>query len=120
MKTIKVGDAEFAQTINKAVRLDKQMKAFKLELDAIKTELDAAEPGKYLTEEGNTLTISESPKFSDVTPDDAKKALREKRLGKNFHECIKVNVTCLKRFLSDQELGILRDVVTYTRRYSFK
>lgn len=117
---IKVKERKVANQINTAAELDAEIKLLQMKLASIKDELGGVDPGKYVTSDGHTVTISESPKFSEITPDAAKKALREKRQGKNFMECIKVAVTPLKRYLSDQEIGTLREVTTYTRRYSFK
>ncbi len=120
VNTIRVSDPKLAATINKGAELDTEIKWMQEQLKGIKEDLSTQDPGKYITEAGRSVTISESPKFSDVTPEAAKKALREKRLGKNFMECIKVVITPLKRYLSDQEIGTLREVVDHVRKYSFK
>lgn len=120
MKTIKVSDVDMESKIHKGARLDKKIKLLQEQFKGIKEDLSKSKPGKYITEEGHSVTISETPKYTDIQPETAKKALREKRLGKNFMECIKVVIAPLKRYLSDQEIGTLREVDSYTRKYSFK
>lgn len=117
---IKVKDKKLAEKIEEGAKLDAEIKLRQTKLKGIKEDLSTQKPGKYITEEGRLVTISEAPKYTDIPPETAKKALREKRLGKNFMECIKVVVTPLKRYLSDQEIGTLREVDSYTRKYSFK
>ncbi len=110
-----------SRLINEGAELDVEIKALTARIKEIKGDLtEKMDVGTYVTEEGHSVTISESPKFSDISPENAKKALREKRLGKNFMGCIKVAITPLKRYLSDQEIGTLREVLAYSRRYSFK
>ncbi|RLI66831.1 MAG: hypothetical protein DRO67_00210 [Candidatus Asgardarchaeum californiense] len=117
---IKVQDEELNEKINEGVTCDREIKRLQLKLTSIKEDLEYLEPGKYMTPGGNTVTISESAKYSEISPEDAKQALRSKRLGKNFLVCVKVVVKCLKRYLSDEELNALRRIESYTRRYSFK
>jgi hypothetical protein len=118
--SIKVTDKKLASKINKATKIDKEIKELKTKLEAIKENMYDVAPGKYITDKGNTVTIAEAPKFSEISPEKVKKELRSKRLGKKFTECIKVVITPLKKYLSDQEIKDLREIESYTRRYSFK
>ncbi len=120
MKTIKVKDEVMHELIETGSKLDAEIKLRQVKLKEIKEDLETYTAGKYITENGKSVTISESPKFSEIKPEEAKKALRAKRLGKNFSACTKIVITVLQRFLSDQELGTLRTVESYTRKYSFK
>ena len=120
VKIVKVMDDNLSKRINNGVTHDREIKRLKTLLTEIKEGMEDLEPAKYMTPGGNTVTISETPKYTLIAPEDAKKALREKRLGKNFMSCVAVGVTKLKRFLSDQEIECLRDVEEQTRKYSFK
>jgi len=120
INTYNVQNPEMIELINTGCKLDKLKKDCETRLDGIKTELEVLRLGKHVTPEGNSVTISETAVYTEIDPEEAKRALREKRLGKSFMECVKVNVTCLKRFLSDQELSSLRTLDKYTRKNSFK
>lgn len=120
VKTVKVTDDVLIRQIERGAKVNAKIKVLTAELKGIKEDLSKLEPNKYLTDDGNAVTISEAPRFSDVSPELAKKALRGKRLGNNFMDCVKVAITPLKRYLSDQEIGTLRETVGYTRKYSFK
>jgi len=90
-------------------------------LRGIKTELEYLDAGSsYKTPSGKSVTISNSPVYSAIDPAEAKVALRAKRLGRNFLACVKVNVAFIQRHLSDQEMDTLREVVTHTRKHSFR
>lgn len=119
MKTIKA-TGKTAKLINNGAQLDDELKLLKDELSEVKDDLGFLSAGKHVTSEGNSVTVSETDVFSEISPESAKMALREKRLGKNFLDCVKVAITPLKRYLSDQELGTLRKVVKQSRRYTFK
>ena len=120
VKIIKVGDDRLNKQINEGVTYDREIKRLQTLLVEIKESFADLDPGKYMTDGGNTVTISEAPKYSAIVPEEAKKALREKRLGKNFMSCVSIGVTKLKRFLSDEELEGLRSIESHTRKYSFK
>jgi len=119
-KQILIQDTVIESLINEGCKLDKQAKIIEEKLKGIKTELQVLEIGRYRTTAGKTVNISQLPIYSEISPESVKTALRDKRLGKNYSKCVKVNITNLKRFLSDQEIGNLRDVVEYSRRHSFK
>lgn len=117
---IKVQDDHIEHLIDEGCRLDAQIKDLADKLSGIKTELEVLSKGKHKTTDGNCVTVSEMAQYSVIEPEEAKKALREKRLGRNFLLCVKVNITNLKRYLSDQEMEGLRSIESYSRRYSFK
>ena len=119
-KQILIQNTVIESLINEGCKLDKQAKIIEEKLKGIKTELQVLEIGRYRTTAGKTVNISQLPIYSEISPESVKTALRDKRLGKNYSKCVKVNITNLKRFLSDQEIGNLRDVVEYSRRHSFK
>jgi len=109
-----------ASLINKGAKIDDEIKRLTAELKKVKEKLNSLEPGSYLTKEGRAVTISETVQFTDMDPIETKNALKAKRLGKRFYECVKVNVSCIKRYLSDTELNKLREAKGTSRRYCFK
>lgn len=119
---VEAPDTKVAALIREGAALDTDIKLAQSRLKKIKEKLTKAlDKGTYIDPKSmSSVTISVTPKYSDITPDDAKKALREKRLGKHFHECVKVSVTPLKRYLSDTEISKLREVVGHSERCSFK
>lgn len=117
---IPVDDPTTALLINEGCRLDKEKKDIESKLAGIKTELEMLEVGKYKTDIGSIVTVSESDSYSAIDPAGAKALLRSKRLGKNFLSCVKVSVTDIKRHLSEEELETLRGVTGVIRKYSFK
>lgn len=117
---ILIEDKNIAFLIEEGCRLDSAKKAIESSLTGIKSELEVLDPGKYITDEGSTVNISTSPKYSAIDPSEAKIALRAKRLGKNFMACVSVSISALKRHLSDDELDELRTVEGTTRKHSFK
>ena len=121
MDVIKLkGKEEIEALIIKGVELDTQIKSLSAELNYIKEQLGSFNPGKFISTTGASVTISETPRYTDISPADAKQALRDKRLGQLFVKCIKVSVTELGKLLSDVELNALRERTGSTRRYSFK
>ena len=120
IKIVKVTNDDLNKKINDGVTYDREIKRLQTLLTEIKEGMEELTPAKYMTPGGNTVTISESPQYTTIVPEEAKKALREKRLGKNFMSCVSVGVTKLKRFLSDEEFEHLRSVDDYSRKYSFK
>ena len=120
IEVIKVKDKWTIKRINEGVTHDREIKRLQTLMAGTKEDLADLKPAKYMTPGGNTVTISTTPKYTDIAPEEAKKALRMKRLGMNFMSCVTIGVTKLKRFLSDQEIESLRKIESYTRKCSFK
>ena len=122
MGTVKAitADKKLSAVIDKAAKINSKIKNLEVQLNTIKESLKITPTGKYITNAGHSLTVSETTKFSDISPEKAKKALRDRRQGKFFIECIKVAITPLKRYLSDSEISELREEVGVSRRYTFK
>jgi hypothetical protein len=116
-----VKDKEIANLINAGAKLDENIKALTKEFKAIKDELkDKLDKGTYVTSKGRALTISCSKKYSDIQPEKAKEALRKKRLGRNFMHCVKVNLTELRKLLTDADIKNLRVAAGSIVKMSFK
>ena len=116
-----VKDKETAQLINAGAKLDEKIKALTKEFKEIKEDLkERLDKGTYVTKGGRSLTISCSKKYSDIPPEKAKEALRKKRLGRNFLNCVKVNLTELRKLLSDADIKELRVSAGSIIKMSFK
>ena len=121
VKATKVKRKELAKIIDAAANIDAEIKNLKIKLDGYREDLDSdLDPGKYITTGGHSVTVSETTTYTEIDPTKAKKALKAKRQGKFFPDCVKIALTQLKRYLSDQELEELREVKGTSRRYSFK
>ena len=110
-----------ATLIDNAAIIDDTIKELQVSLKEIKGKLDAQlDPGKYITKKGRGVTVSETTTYTDMDPVETRKLLKTKRFGKKFYECVKVNISCVKRYLSDVEIATLRDSKGISRRYCFK
>jgi len=119
--TMLVKDKNIAKLINEGALLDTEIKKLAKDFKEVKSELDdELDKGTFVTSKGHALTISCSKRYSDIAPEEAKTALRKKRLGKNFMNCIKVNLTELRKLLTDEEINKLRVAAGNTTKMSFK
>jgi len=109
-----------ATLIDKGAKLNKEIKSRSEALDEIKSKLKKLKPATYTTENGSSVTIASFAAFHEIDPVKAEKALKKKKLGKNFMKCIKVLIGPLSSFLSDEELSAIRKEKEPTIRISFK
>lgn len=113
--------SELESLVKEGLKLSDKIKLLEKEFSKIKRKLDEYPAGKYATEGNETVTISETPVVTDPDPFAVKKLLIERKIGPRFMECVKIHITSLKRYITDEELAALRtETGEVSRRYSFR
>ena len=101
-------------------KLNKEIKERNERLSEIKDELDITKPGTYRNEANDELVVSETEQFSDIAPQDVLAYLRKKKMGKRIWECVKVQLTPLRKVIPEDKIDEMRIKLRTTFRYSFK
>jgi len=110
-----------SENIDRGCELNTEIKRLEKEFGILKEKLkEELTKGTYVTPKGNSLVIACTKKWSDIPPESAKTALRTKRLGRNFLNCVKVNLASLRKLLTDKEIDALRVAAGSTIKLTFK
>ncbi len=110
-----------AKLVDQGASLNAEIKALQEELKEVRASLKEydMQVGSYATRNGSVLKIIESGTFADVSPKEAHAEMKKLRLGKHFPEVVKINITSLKRFLSEDIVKKLRPKTGVSQRWSW-
>lgn len=100
-------------------KLRKQGKAIDERLKEIKGELDFVD-GVYRNEAGDELVVSDSEKYSEISPRDVLMYLKRKQMSNRFPEVVKVQITALRKVVPDSMVDKWRNVIDHTYRWTWK
>ena len=101
-------------------KLAKEKKAIEARLAEIKKEIQLIEPGTYYNEAGDTLTIAETIKFTDISPKSVLSYLKKNRMANRFPECVKVQITPLKKIVPESVITRWRTPLDPIQRWNWK
>jgi len=104
-----------ASLINKACRINNQIKELEAQLKAIKKELDIDKPGTYMADEG-VLVVKSAKKYAPIDPETFYNRLKAEGRINHFFECIKVQVTATKKIM---DISSLQEVIGETLKWSW-
>ena len=105
--------------INDICELQEQMKDIKEIMDRMKDSIDLP-AGKYITNQKHTLNVVDVQIYADITPVDMHTALKRMKIGKRWVECVKVNLTMLKKVLPGNVIEDLREEKCIQVRSTYK
>ena len=111
---------EEALILAECCKYSKEQKEAEKKLKKAKAKLELLAKGEYINGAGDTLVISEAKKKSDIDPKELFFKLRRKGVVKKFFDCVKVNVTDLKKILALSEIEKMQEDLDPIKRYSFK
>jgi len=105
-----------------ACKLDTQKKAAEERIKAIKEELTALgiSKGKYKNEAGDSLTIAETEKWTDINPKTVFEYLKKERMLTHFPSTVKVQLTPLKKIVPETVIARWRKPLDPITRWSFR
>jgi hypothetical protein len=113
--------ADVAKKINEARKLDKQKKEIEKQIKEIRESLNLTEKGTYTDKEGTVLlVIAHQDRKTDPNPKEIWDFLKSKKLGKFFWSCVKVQLTEVKKYISDIELSKFQTKLDPTVKWTFK
>jgi hypothetical protein len=110
-----------AKLINRGCAINDEIKELGEELKEIKAKLTKLEKGTYATAAGSVLSVSVTEKFEDISPAKVEEELKKIRQGRKFFDCIKIQITPLKKILPSDVIKKLKGNATgFIHRLTFK
>lgn len=113
-------EGDDALLLAEACKLDKTKKVAEKRLKVIKIALGLDTKGEYTNKAGDLVTVSVSPKKSDVDPMELQKKLKEQKKESKFWSCVKVQLTPLKKVLVQDEIDKMQFDLDDIIKCSFK
>lgn len=101
-------------------KLNKQKKELEKRLEAIKEEMGLKDEGTYTNEAGDELNIAEVEKFTDIEPKKVLTWLKNNGMSARFSECVKVQLTPLKKLVPESVYTKWRKPLDPSTRWTWK
>jgi hypothetical protein len=109
-----------ALLLSEGCKLDAAKKEIEKRLKEIKEELNLEQEGQYTNSEGDRISISYTKNYSEPDPKEIYSLMKTKKLGKFFWKCVKLSITELKKYISENEVNSFRKELDPIKRHSFK
>jgi hypothetical protein len=101
-------------------KLSKEKKEIENRIKEIKKGLRISEAGSYTNDAGDVLVVAASEQYTEIDGKEVLAYLKTQKMGKRVWECLKVQVTPLKKLVPDEVIDKLREVKGISLRYCFK
>lgn len=101
-------------------KLGKEKKAIDERMKEIKKSLKINEAGSYTNAAGDVLIVAAYEQFTEIDGKEVLDYLKTQKMGKRIWECLKVQVTPLKKLIPDEVIDGMRSVKGISLRYCFK
>lgn len=101
-------------------KLRKEAKVIEGRLAEIKAEMNINTAGTFRNEAGDELVISETAKFSEISPGTVLSYLKKKRMSNRFPEIVKVQITALKKVVPESVVDKWREPLDAVMRWNWK
>lgn len=108
-----------AKTLHEACTTSKKIASLEEKLSICKELLDL-DAGSYVNSKGDVVSICDTKKYSDVNSEKVLTWMKSKRLGSKFIECVKIQITPLRKFMEDVDINRFRKLLKTSKRYTFK
>lgn len=111
-----------ALLLAEACKLNKEGKVIEKRISEIKVALGKLKlaAGKYVNDAGDTLGISETPKFEDLNPKTVFDYLKKNKLMVHFPNVVKVQMTELKKVVPELVIKRWQKPLDPIQRWTFK
>ena len=101
-------------------KIKRQMKMHEERLKEIRSELGFDSAGIYRNEAGDELVISETEKFTEISPKSVLNYLKKNNMASRFPETVKVQITPLKKLVPETVINRWRKPLDPILRWTWK
>ena len=101
-------------------KIKKEMKILDERLKEIRSELDIDFADTFRNEAGDELVISETEKFTEISPKRVLNYLKKNQMTSRFPETVKVQITSLKKLVPESVINRWRKPLDPILRWTWK